>query len=76
MFLEADEMAVDKVDWRLMLTGDRSARLRLRSALKDLEIYCHIFVVDDDSKYEVVTVRQAEGAGVLDGVKIQSWSTY
>ncbi len=65
MFLEIDQVVVCKSDWYLVIKGDDSAKHRLKSKLKGLVIYDHVFPFNEDNEI-VVSIRDLRKHDLID----------
>lgn len=67
--MEIDEVVVNTELWKLCLAGDSNARKELAKQLTGLELYLHAMPWNPATE-TVVTLRDLEGANVVDYVKI------
>lgn len=67
MIVEIDEVVVHEGDWQLALKGDKEAVRRIQDDIDGIEIYMHNIMASG----EIVTLRQLECAGVVEGAQIK-----
>lgn len=86
MLLEIDEIVVEKELWEKAKNGDVAVQKQMRKELHDLKLYMHNFIVAyhgggieeifgpdlGDDKFVVITLREAEGANIVDSINIDN----
>lgn len=71
MFLEIDDIIVEKTLWKRVLEGHESAKSQLRNELDDIQLYMHIFCFDEGLEYEWVTIRELHEERIIEFVRIE-----
>lgn len=71
MILEIDQVVVDAKLWARAKDGDEAAKGQIAFCVHGLDLYMHNFPVQSDDI--VVTLRELEDCGIIDGVSIEVW---
>lgn len=73
MFVEMDEVAINKRDWEDFINGNpkesKAAEKRIRRAINGLEIYYHNLAGAEIKETHIVkTINELEKAGIFRGI--------
>lgn len=67
--MEIDQVAIERQLLERAKKGDAAALADIRAMLHNLHLYMHLLSLDPTKEYEMVTLRELEGANLLDEIR-------